>query len=763
MVSITHSTDVAGTNNAGYAVSVNAWNDEHVVKGILQSANDRAELAAANTGDPCQLTQAEHSGLFVFDSSNLSAKVTADTAQGIYVAPSSDVTGAAGAWVRQFSGPVNPQWFGLVGDDNPASAAANTAAFEAMLATLEVRFGSRAETILVPSASGAYYFGPNSLSGDAGIELTFPINLEFANAPGSIGDAVFKFEAGIDGIIVQNVQGIGSYGKLSSPRSLNALFSTIRNARLEGAYSGTEGEFHGIRCRTKCVIDNATIKGFEGDGIHLAAQLPANDLDNPPYGNVNYTVIFRPTVSRCRNGIFLDGNNANACNVFSPNITTCRQWGIWDSSFIGNSYFGGHIATNGIDTDNDGITKPATIVEQGGNWYGVIADQEAGASTNAPPATATNNTWWYYIKAGAAGNGKPTWFSGINVRAGGCIRNDNDSAYSVFSGIYVELNHGKAQIVQHSLVLGGLLSAWVFQNPAATTGTSLISSGVNGRIEVGPTIAALSGTVTAQLGAGGGNSNNVGLEISEPTYAPSGWEWFIASGGTNTLGDLLLSYNHNTGIGTFVHQITGPSTPITFGRSAIQPNCIYMPRLFLGTSQLNARQLTIEAAAPTTIHGVGDWTLARDNNIQRIGWKTTAAGTPGTQSEIYGLTSLTVTTSGLVTTATDKLLGRSTAGAGAVEEIACTAAGRAILDDADATAQRTTLGLGTVATANVSAAAADLTTTATVGTLPTANGTMTIADATTPTVSELLEYCRELEAQIETLKANMRTSGLLAA
>lgn len=50
------------------------------------------------------------------------------------------------------------------------------------------------------------------------------------------------------------------------------------------------------------------------------------------------------------------------------------------------------------------------------------------------------------------------------------------------------------------------------------------------------------------------------------------------------------------------------------------------------------------------------------------------------------------------TTGSNVLLGRSTAGAGTVEEISCTAAGRALLDDADAAAQRATLGLGTLAT-----------------------------------------------------------------
>ena len=68
-----------------------------------------------------------------------------------------------------------------------------------------------------------------------------------------------------------------------------------------------------------------------------------------------------------------------------------------------------------------------------------------------------------------------------------------------------------------------------------------------------------------------------------------------------------------------------------------------------------------------------------------------------------------------MTAAANTLIGAVTAGA--VVEISCTAAGRALLDDADAATQRTTLGLGAVAllatvslTANVS------------GTLPVANG-----------------------------------------
>jgi hypothetical protein len=77
----------------------------------------------------------------------------------------------------------------------------------------------------------------------------------------------------------------------------------------------------------------------------------------------------------------------------------------------------------------------------------------------------------------------------------------------------------------------------------------------------------------------------------------------------------------------------------------------------------------------------------------------------------HGTDTITTGASGVTipikVSSSDRLLGRSSAGAGASEEITCTSAGRALLDDADASAQRTTLELKTGATTNITTSTSD--------------------------------------------------------
>lgn len=57
--------------------------------------------------------------------------------------------------------------------------------------------------------------------------------------------------------------------------------------------------------------------------------------------------------------------------------------------------------------------------------------------------------------------------------------------------------------------------------------------------------------------------------------------------------------------------------------------------------------------------------------------------------------------------ATDRLLGRSSVGAGDIEEITCTSTARSLLDDTSTSAMRTTLGLGSMATQSSSSVSID--------------------------------------------------------
>ena len=82
--------------------------------GITSIAALRALPATANA--VAVLTDPARYGTFAFSSTNHTVDVTNDPGQGIYVAPSSDSTGASGAWVRQYNGAVDWKWWGAIPD-----------------------------------------------------------------------------------------------------------------------------------------------------------------------------------------------------------------------------------------------------------------------------------------------------------------------------------------------------------------------------------------------------------------------------------------------------------------------------------------------------------------------------------------------------------------------------------------------------------------------------------------------------------------------
>ena len=80
------------------------------------ATRDAIQALSAASGMRVYLTESGREGAFVFSSSDLSAYVTADPGEGVYLAPDSAPTGSSGAWVRQHNGSLFLKQFGATGD-----------------------------------------------------------------------------------------------------------------------------------------------------------------------------------------------------------------------------------------------------------------------------------------------------------------------------------------------------------------------------------------------------------------------------------------------------------------------------------------------------------------------------------------------------------------------------------------------------------------------------------------------------------------------
>jgi hypothetical protein len=387
--------------------------------------------------------EAGRRGNFVFSSANLQAAVAADVNQGFFV-PQTGQNGSAGAWVRQFTGYVDPRWFNVVSTN---TAAQNTAAWNAMMATLKacasvVGFYASLTGVQFQD-EGPYNF--NTIDLNAGTFRVTSVLLPTLTSGTVVqftGQTAFRLQRG-------NTDGVA--GVVGSGTGADQIIIEYLNIRGGYAPPTAEAEQHAIHARCHgFTIRRNVISGFAGDGVYIYAGADVTQ------GNANSFSVEDNIVFSCRNGIFIHGADTNAGATARNDLSNNRRWGLRDESFLGNSHLSNTIENCGIT-----FNTVSTLVSYLGHRY---AFREGGNSANAPSGTTADTADWYYVNdlgPDTAAYNIPTWTAPVVVRTGGCYSTTNNNANNVFFGGYTEPGQGPAQCVWPTLVVGGQQTAGV--------------------------------------------------------------------------------------------------------------------------------------------------------------------------------------------------------------------------------------------------------------------------------------------------------------
>jgi hypothetical protein len=227
----------------------------------------------------------------------------------------------------------------------------------------------------------------------------------------------------------------------------------------------------------------------------------------------------------------------------------------------------------------------------------------------------------------------------------------------------------------------------------ANTSSAIVARDASGNFSAGTITAALTGNASTATTLQTGRTISLTGDVS---YTSGTFNGSANVTGTATLANDAVTYAKIQNVSA-TDRLLGRSTAgagdveeitcTAAGRNLLDDADAATQRTTLGLGTLSTQSGTFSGTSSGT--NTGDQTITLTGNVTGSGtgsFAATIANDAVTYAKIQNVT------------ATDKLLGRSTAGAGDVEEITCTAAGRALIDDADAAAQRTTLGLGSLAT-----------------------------------------------------------------
>jgi hypothetical protein len=266
-------------------------------------------------------------------------------------------------WKRVFSGAINVQWFGAVGDGTTD----DYAAFQAAIDSLYPNGGS----IHVPKTSLRYRISDQlvfttqiKFYGDGAHENPGTVDGESFPFPTLYQGTVLYFDTGAAGLQFYDCTDVSVTAFLAGDSSVKFKYpgarrSVVRDMTLLSADNGALPDIgsHGIESRTQIFMDNVSCIGFRGDGIRIIGSTDAEDPWTTPYGNVSLSQLrnCRTRVNGGR-GLYIAGRDANVIGVYNHDSALNGSWGFEDNGLAGNLYSACHAATN-----NTALTADADL------------------------------------------------------------------------------------------------------------------------------------------------------------------------------------------------------------------------------------------------------------------------------------------------------------------------------------------------------------------------------------------------------------------
>lgn len=366
--------------------------------------------------------------------------------------------------------------------------------------------------------------------------------------------------------------------ELSRGDGLEEATTTASGSILEGFEirrnkgSIDEGDFgHGIRLRTRATLRDIAIWKFAEDGLSIIAT--GASADPAQVGNANLTRIDGLMCrDNGRHGVYVQGGDANSINAYDVNVIGNRGWGILDDGFLGNRWIGLHAANNG------------SAVSHGGRLYlldGAVAGN--GPSIGEEPGISPR---WIDVGAGGPGSKHWAWSPTRTYWPGGPYCAVNDSARSVFVGMYAEEGQRPSRVGFNSLGI---------ENIGETTHDSNIITGQAGGPTILPAAQISSGDVQQRLGS---DSTSIFTRYFSPggeyreRYNPGNGNHEWGFGGATS--EVAMSFSTN-------------QTVSKFGRpNAIQRGLPMFPRGILVGKEAKGRAISFGDAPPAGDAGHGD-------------------------------------------------------------------------------------------------------------------------------------------------------------